>query len=632
MLIKASLLLVTFFLSSSVSAQLPDSLIQHCFEIRYDDAEQASRDCEKGIALARKAGRDSLTARGLIIYGLVKKGESKYQEAIDLYREGIEIRGSLGDTSGMVSGYSNTGAAYEEWGKYDEAISSLLKAKSLVDQIEDKSKLGSVLMNLSNAYSRTGDHLKAIDMLEEAIELFKTQGNNYRTANAYFNLGNRNLDIENPLEAFENYNTAYSIFKDEGDEEDLGNVHNGLGLCYLATKQIDSARHHFQLAIDFFEVFQEERISWSDVYINLYQLEADQNNPTLAKKHLQKAEDILNGEGGLFDHWYLQNAWANLYAQLGQHDSAYYFQQNAIALNDSIYNKEKARAISEMQTKYDVRLKEQEAEVMGALADKRAIQRNTFMIMSGLLLLIGGLIIYLLHQRSKARALISKQKEKLHKQTVEELVRTQEVKVYQSILEGQEKERKRLAAELHDRVGGSLAGLKWQFEALAEDQNGKENELDKTRNLIDQTYKEVRQISHNMAGGTSSSFGLKKAAHDLISAAHRPGKLRASLVTHGLEAELPGEVEEEIYKILQELISNVLKHARASNLSVQIGRFPKHLNLTVEDNGIGFTPEKSDKKGLGLKNIEDRVENLKGEINIDSGRGGGTTVMIDIPL
>ena len=204
------------------------------------------------------------------------------------------------------------------------------------------------------------------------------------------------------------------------------------------------------------------------------------------------------------------------------------------------------------------------------------------------------------------------------------------MQVYQSILEGQETERKRLAAELHDRVGGTLTGLKWQFDAIAE-QLPDQEQADQTRDLINQTYSEVREISHNMAGGLLGKFGLQKAAADLVQAAHRPGRLEARLHTHGMGQRLDADIEIAVYRLLQELISNVLKHANATELVVQLEHIDQSLHLTVSDNGRGFNPDHP-KDGLGLANLESRVTDLKGSLNIDSGRGGGTTVMIEIPL
>ncbi|MCB0705005.1 MAG: sensor histidine kinase [Saprospiraceae bacterium] len=532
----------------------------------------------------------------------------------------------------MASSLSNIGTLYEEGSLYDSATVYLIRAASILENSEDKSLLPTIFNNLANIYSATGDSKTAIAFHQKSLALFIIQQDSTGIADVNFNLGARyweNGRLDSALFYFKTAKPFYNALNRRGG---VAESNNALGVIYMGQEVFDSSEFYLNMCLNYHEETKSDSVDWSDVYLNLAELETSKGNPAKGLELLHKAQQILGKNGGLFDHWYLQDAWAQTYAQLGQYDSAYVYQARAQALNDSIFNIEKSETIAELQTQYEVKLKDEQNATLRAQAAKTTTQRNTFIIISGLLAVLAGFIAYFFLQRAKSRNLIAKQREKLHQQTVQELVRVQEVKVYQSILDGQEQERKRLAAELHDRVGGTLAGLKWQFEGLSDDPNGREEEFNKTRNLIDQTYREVREISHNMAGGSLGQFGIKEAANDLVQAANRPGKLDAQLITLGLEERLPGDIEIAAYRLLQELISNVLKHAGATKLMVQLERIQNQLHITVEDNGQGFDPEKPAIKGMGLTNIENRVEGLKGELNIDSGRGGGTTVMIDIPI
>ncbi|WP_394346396.1 sensor histidine kinase [Dinghuibacter silviterrae] len=149
--------------------------------------------------------------------------------------------------------------------------------------------------------------------------------------------------------------------------------------------------------------------------------------------------------------------------------------------------------------------------------------------------------------------------------------------------------------------------------------------------LLDQAAAELRNIARNIMPAGLSKIGLPAAVKGLLDTLGSGPGLSINFNTHGLEERLPEALEISLYRVILELINNVIKHARATRLTVQLIRHPTYINIVVEDDGIGLDPQPGAVKGIGLNSIISRISYLKGTIDIDSKRGAGTTVLIDIP-
>ena len=153
----------------------------------------------------------------------------------------------------------------------------------------------------------------------------------------------------------------------------------------------------------------------------------------------------------------------------------------------------------------------------------------------------------------------------------------------------------------------------------------------KIMNLIDEACKDVRDISRNLRPNALEKLGLSAALKDLINRYNSRGRLDISLHINDVDGILNEDAKLHVYRIIQELLNNALKHAQASEIDVQINKNDEDIMVMVEDNGIGFV-ESEVEKGLGLGNLQSRVNLLKGEISIDSVPKQGTSVIVHIPL
>jgi signal transduction histidine kinase len=220
-----------------------------------------------------------------------------------------------------------------------------------------------------------------------------------------------------------------------------------------------------------------------------------------------------------------------------------------------------------------------------------------------------------------------------HYKTVNQLQRN----TIEVITETQEKERKRIAHELHDSIGSLLATLKLKIAKLLPSSYTSDNQTDTEEQtqllrILDETSEEVRRISHAMMPGSLQKFGLSVAIQNIADELNETKGLRVETSIYGLEQRLEPKLEILVYRIIQELIQNTLKHAQASQLFIHLTKTSQNLNLIVEDNGKGLAPDYQLNQGLGLQNIKNRVLFLGGQFNLESKPTQGTTIIIDLPI
>ena len=200
------------------------------------------------------------------------------------------------------------------------------------------------------------------------------------------------------------------------------------------------------------------------------------------------------------------------------------------------------------------------------------------------------------------------------------------------LVEGQDEERKRIAKELHDGLGVLLSTAKMQFTTIKDKSPENKSVIEKATKLLDQATGDVRKISHNMMPGLLTRFGLYEAAEELIDQLIEKEGLSATCEILGDTKRLPENTEIMLYRIIQEMVNNALKHAEATMISLKVEILPDLLKIQFSDDGKGFNvEEKVDSKSIGLASIQSRVNFLSGQVVINSKLDVGTTYSIQVP-
>ena len=248
-------------------------------------------------------------------------------------------------------------------------------------------------------------------------------------------------------------------------------------------------------------------------------------------------------------------------------------------------------------------------------------------------ILIGSAVILLILSLLSYRNY--KQKQKLQQQRISELETQHQLTATEAVLKGEEQERTRLAKDLHDGLGGMLSGIKYSFNTMKGNliMTPENNQaFERSMDMLDSSIREMRRVAHNMMPEALVKFGLNTALKDFCNEINQSGALKVNYQSIGLEnAAIDQTTSITIYRIVQELINNTMKHAAAKTAIVQVAKSDQQLTVTVEDDGKGFDTAILNKaKGIGWSNIENRVEFLKGKLDVKSAAGKGTSVLIEL--
>lgn len=332
----------------------------------------------------------------------------------------------------------------------------------------------------------------------------------------------------------------------------------------------------------------------------------------LLQKGLRLSKEIHHSENIRDAYYFLQQ----LFARQKKFDSAYFYFIKYESLKDSIINQKTRSEIEQISLGYQVEKKDKQIELQDAQLKKQILWRKLMLMLSLLLLIFIIVVLNYYHLRKK------------HK--LQQEINTRQNEFFNLATTIQDQERQRIAKDLHDGIGTYLSVAKLKLSSLSTPEDSVT--MKETLSLLDDATTELRNISHNIMPAALTRLGLIAALQNLFDRLSDLKQLKIIFAAHSFEDRLDTEKEMILYRIVLELINNVVKHAQASVATVQLIKKETEVNITVEDNGIGFQQHKTKSHSLGLKNISARVAYLKGRLLIDSHRDAGTTVIIDIPV
>jgi two-component system NarL family sensor kinase len=621
---------------------------------------------------------DSFVRLGLLAY---KKG--RVEEAESYYLQALPIRNSSGDRRGVAAIYNNLGNLFKsQTGQVEKAVDyfkkgiDMLSAESLnTEESKTKARLHN---NLGGLLTNMGAYKKAAQQFEASITVREVIGDEAGKANSLLNLGFLFQKLENYQLAENHFRRSLEIFHKLDNKTGQGKCHNFLGNNYFFQKDYSQALYYYDQALA-----MKEYLPPHDLMVVI----RNKGSAFLELKQKDKAlQDFIEGLKFFKEHREdrelasLQFEIGNVYFERSEYPSAIGHYEQSLELLDSLQLPElESKVLYQLSTAHThlddferaLRYKDRYVQLRDTLAgniqdalnyqynletsekenallnlelerkQKRTMRTYGLIGFGVLWLLLGIAVMGVYLHRSKRKVaesqlLLAEQNEQLVRREIDQLLQEKELEATYARLEGQDIERKRIAEDLHDRLGSMLSTVKLYFAGLdskisAYQKENRDN-LTRANTLLDEACEEVRRIAHNMQSGILSKFGLKAQLEALAGTIREANQLEVELSVHGFNDRLDSALEINLYRIIQELIANVLKHAKASKLSIQLNRFEDVINIIVEDNGKGFDPEQAGKKnGMGLKNVASRVHDLEGILHIDSGKGQGTTTMIDIP-
>lgn len=584
-------------------------------------AQAFKRGLNVSIALNYRKGIADFACHYMYIQDV--KGE--YMASLKLLEKAISIYDSLGLHSDRATAICYKGMEYQQMGNYPAAAEAYLEALKLSEQLDDQSISGLVINRLATVFIALGDYEKGYHYASRAYDSGRKSGNLRRMALALVNMGNsKNYSGDFPA-ANRLYDKALAISRQTDDSL--------LVLSALTSRaRVYTNQQHHQQAI---EAYQKAMQLWPIpdaenqlvLYLGYAKALYSSGQYRQANTYLDKALTLARQchSSDLLKQAYL--AASDNQAAQKNYKEALALRQLYEQLNDSLTGINSRKMVQQLELQYQSEKKDRdlaEQQLLLAKKDLQLQQQNTWIsiFLSGLIFLViaGYLVWYRFRQKSY--------RQRQHLQT---LKAERTVEILEAMMKGEEKERKRLSRELHDGVGGLLSAVKMHFCAFRNERDWlHENEsYNHALQMLDEAIIEVRKTAHNLAPDQLSRLGLANALELFCKNASHSRQLQISFYTNGEIRQLKSSFELTIYRIVQELVNNIIKHAQATEALVQVTQHQHLLTITVEDNGVGFEQSTHPHRGIGLKNLEERIRSLNGQLTITAIPGHGTTVYIE---
>lgn len=599
-----------------------------CWEYRLTNRDSAIRYGEKALALAKKTGYRKGEAQALNDLGIILIDQNLYQAALDYFSLALEIRRELGDSAGVASLHNKKGIIHQKQGNHSAALESQLNALRIYENLEEDRWISYSLNNIAIIHYNLGNLSKSLEYHQKALNIRHKIGDLYGIGASLGNMGNVHLQNGDTPRALNYIQEAISYFGQTSYAEALAVQLNNYGAIMLSSGTLDTALHYLKQALDLRRELDDKKAIASTL-ASLGEVYLRQAQYPRAEQALKEALILARNADVKEEQINSLSRMSELYALTGRKDLALESLREFIRIKDEVYNDQVNARILEMQTRYDAEKSEQKIALLTSrqqLSELKVQQQRTqIILLIGLaVMLLGGAFFEYYRYRQRQKALWQAEK-----------IRQQEVRM-QAVMKAQENERKRIAEDLHDGIGQTLSGLKMVCQGIAENTALAQNEKGRLQALgqsLDSACVEVRSLSHQMRPKALSELGLIPAIEEMLASAFNHSRLDYHFDHYGIEEErLPEIIEVSIYRILQELVNNILKHSEAKEASFQLIKNKQGLVLMVEDNGKGFDTTTQKGKGIGLLNLDSRVTLIKGEVNYESTPGKGSLVTIRIPL
>ncbi len=520
---------------------------------------------------------------------------------------------------------NNRGTVADHRGQYAEAVRRYLRAATYLARLPDAGTQLTVYANLGNSLLSSDQPAQAAYYWRLAAALRPRTGPVPELLPVYLQLARLHLQQAHPdsarpaLAAARSLLPAATLYADE--------YYGTLGQYYRATGQLAAAGQAFGQAAAY-AARKGALGRQAKLLFEQGQLAAQAGQPAAARAALERSLALAEQLGDPRQLAASLEGLARLAEQAGQWPEALFYYRRSHELRDTLAGTAVRAQVNQLETRYRSR---QQAGQLRALRQAQAAQQLAlrqeqrlnvaYLVLLAVLVLAGLLAAALLRQRQRLAA----------QQRAQEKTRL----TTQAVLQGQEEERRRLARDLHDGLGGMLSTVK-HYLATAQGRAAQPTGgaaatelLGQSIRHLDSSIGELRRVARNLMPEALLAFGLAQALQDLCASTQQASGVAVQLHLHGLETRLPKTLEVELYRLVQELLNNVLKHAQAREVLVQLMRHGPALHLVVEDDGCGFDPAVAG-TGVGLRSVQARARYLGGTLDVQAAPGQGASFSLEL--
>lgn len=595
------------------------SLTGLAFEVVEIDREKARNYSQQALALSTKNNYPKGLMLAYYALGMVADYEAKTDSLLYFYNRSLQYSTALKEDKWMADTWINMGLAYVHESKFPEALNYYDKAESLASGMKDDGLLAKVYRKKANLFMQSLDFNKGRGFILRSIAIYERLKDSATLGEAFGSLGWAYKSEKKYDSTIYYLQKAIEIFKKTNYITFIPVAYTEIGAALNEQQQYTEAVKNFAAAERIYDTLNYPshqdalHVYYGTALTNLNQLPE-------AREHYLKGIAFATKEGDLEIQSEGLLGLTQALKKMGLHQEAIRYFEKYDSVRNVLSEKEQLATVSEMTEKYEAAKKEKQIQ-----EQRLAITKKNYQLIgaAGILMAL-GLLVYSYYRRYR----LKKEKE------LQAAIFQQQDLATKAVMEAEETERQRIAKDLHDGVGQMMSAAKMNLSAI-------ETELDftdpqqrlkfeKIIGLVDESCKEVRAVSHNMMPNALLKNGLANAIKEFIDKIDS-NVIKVSLHSEGLKERLEANTEIVLYRVIQECVNNVIKHSGATQLDISLIKDSDGISATIEDNGRGFdTSDKSKFGGMGLKNIQTRVEYLKGSVEFDSTPGHGTVVSIHI--
>lgn len=593
-------------------------------------------DGEKYLHQARKISFQINYSQGKLDalngIGLLHYRKASYDSSIFYYKQCLPIAIATGDSVFWAKVTASIGLVQIQRGNYEDALKKILESQP-IEEKHAPDRANASYIDLGNIYYYLDQKEKALEYAKIALQKGKETTNLRLIAEGNTMVGSFLSGLERFDEAKPYLFKSLKMHTQQGDKAkaitamiNISKVHESQKKYNETLAVLDSA---YLLAFSINDKQQMLMVMTNQGII--YSL---LENHQKAVKLFKDAYKIAINTGALYHQMELAGKLAIHNERIQNFKKATSYYKTQSDLKDIIFKKDTELAIAEMHTKYETervlneKLSEERknAELQKdniikdlKLLEEKAANKN-LMLWSGLslgLVLLLGLIYYFNTRVKEAK-----------------YKRDEETARYRAVLEAEEKARAHIAKDLHDGLGQLLSTAKLNISGLEDEVNEEDKVLvQNSMNLIDEAVNEVRTISHNMMPAALMEYGLVSAIESLTNTINKSKALHVNFSCKGMDNRLEENKEIALYRVIQEILNNMIKYAQADQVIIALKRVNDKVSLSISDNGQGFDVNTIHySKGIGWRNIFSRISMVNGEIDVVSDKAKGTNIRIELTI
>lgn len=593
---------------------------------------QKELDDVKKISLEKKLYSNHSYA--IHINGSIYYEKGDYLNAIIYYQEAEKLNLGLPDAENKLrelgSLYNDLGASYSLINDLDNAQKYYNRSIEISEKNKDSARLVLTYFNLAFVFIDMQEWDKAVQYLQKSIGSAGKSQQHIELLSSYARAAAIYFKLKKIEEGKKLLNKCKSLMPLIRLDLDRIYYHNAYGEYYYAIGNLEAAIASHQAAFKY-------SLKWKDPYyiadeaLDIGRIYLKLNKADSAEMFLRISYDTAKAYNYMPKIRFILNEWSSYYANSGNYKRAYLLRTELLNFTDSLIALQNHNHILLFDAAYQSIRKEN--KIIQLESDKKLQQFSIKQKNTINYILVGSVVILLIISVLSYRNYL--QKQKLQQQRITELETQQQLTATEAVLKGEEQERTRLAKDLHDGLGGMLSGIKYSLNTMKGNlvmTPDNAQAFERSMDMLDSSIKEMRRVAHNMMPEALVKFGLDTALKDFCNDINKSGALEVSYQSIGIENTVIEQTTAiTIYRIVQELINNTMKHAAAKHAIVQVSKSDHQLTVTVEDDGKGFdTAIIKGTGGIGWSNIQNRVDFLKGRLDVNSEPGKGTSVLIEL--